>query len=65
MKQDGKYRREFVRELMFAKHLPALGFMWFVTHDSRQRTIPSFAELDLLQAYYTEYGRLPPLNRCV
>lgn len=33
MKQDGKYRQEYFRDLMNKWSITALRFQWFVTHD--------------------------------
>ena len=64
MKQEGKYRREYFRELMRERSLAGLMFQWFVTHDQTNKVIPALAELELLQAHLDEYGCLPKLNRC-
>ena len=65
MKQDGMYRSEFFRKLMADKVLTGLTFLWFVTHRQNSGVIPAFAEMELLQAYYNQYGSLPELNKCV
>lgn len=65
MKQDGMYRSEFFRKLMSDKVLTGLTFLWFVTHHQNSGVIPAFAEMELLQAHYDQYGSLPELNKCV
>ena len=64
MKQDGKYRREYFRELMSNQSIPGLTFLWFVTHDAIIKVIPTLAEMELLQAHFDQYECLPKLNRC-
>jgi hypothetical protein len=65
MKQDGKYRREYFRELMSKESIPGLAFQWFVTHDQINNVIPALAEMELLQAHFDQFQCLPKLNRCV
>jgi hypothetical protein len=65
MKQDGVYREAFFRDLMSNEKLSGLTFFWFVTHGGSVSVVPALAEMELLQAFYDEYRRLPRLNRCV
>ena len=64
MKQDGRYRREYFRELMSEQSIAGLTFHWFVTHDQSNKVIPALAEMELLQAHFDQYDCLPQLNRC-
>jgi hypothetical protein len=64
MKQDGKFRREYFRELMMKEAVAGLSFQWFVTHDQDSKVIPALAEMELLQAHFDQYDCLPKLNRC-
>jgi hypothetical protein len=64
MKQDGKYRREYFRELMSEESIAGLTFRWFVTHDQNKRIIPALPEIELLQAHFDQFDCLPKLNRC-
>ena len=65
MKQERVYRSGFFRKLMADNGIAGLTFLWFVTHDSNSRIIPALAEMELVQAHYDIYGRLPTLNKCV
>jgi hypothetical protein len=64
MKQGGKYRREYFRDLMNEGSITGLTFQWFVTHDQNNKIIPALAEMELLQAYFDQYNCLPKLNQC-
>jgi hypothetical protein len=58
-----KMRRvDFFRELMRARCCDGLVFHWFVTHDGEKGRLPALVEMELLQAYLDEFGRLPILN---
>lgn len=63
MKQHGEWRVELFKNLMRNEALDALHFEWFVTFDHENKILPSFAEAQLLQAYFLEHERLPQLNR--
>jgi hypothetical protein len=64
MKQDGKYRREYFRNLMSEQSIAGLTFLRFVTHDEPNKIIPALAEMELLQAHFDQYGCLPERNLC-
>lgn len=64
MKQGGKFRRNFFRDLIAQRGLTGLTFIWFVTFDHKAGVIPAFFEMALLQAHYDQYGCLPELNKC-
>jgi hypothetical protein len=65
MKQDGIYRGEYFRTLIDRERLGGLIFRWFETHGHSVKIIPALAEMELLQAYYDEYGILPRKNNQV
>lgn len=50
MKQGGKYRREYFRDLMREQSIAGLTFQWFATYDQTNKVIPALAEMELLQA---------------
>ena len=63
MKQDGVYRNEFFIAEM-EKRQSELSFAWFITfNDSEQKTLPAYAEAEMMQEFYDLHGRLPELNK--
>ena len=65
MKQGGMSRRKFFCRLMADRGLSGLTVLWFVTHNQDNKILPAMAEIELLQAHYSQYGCLPALNKCV
>jgi hypothetical protein len=58
-----KMRRvDFFRELMRTSCQEGLEFHWFVTYDGDRGRLPALVEMELLQAHFDEFGRLPDLN---
>ena len=45
-----------------SEKLDALEFEWYVTFEGSSKVLPLKAEADLLQAYFDDFGRLPPWN---
>jgi len=62
-KQDGLPRQQFFEDVLRIRGLESLHFEWFVTFDREDRVLPCLAESELLQAYFNDYGRLPPYNK--
>ena len=63
--QDGIPRQRFFQEQIEHLDLDALVFNWFVTFSQQVRVIPAKAELDLLQAYFDEYHKLPLWHKTI
>ncbi|MHB1238568.1 MAG: hypothetical protein ACYCY7_13510 [Gallionella sp.] len=64
-KQGDQSRVNFFRDHSEKNNLSGLNFEWFVTFDDDDKSIavlPVLAEAQLLQAYFSEQGRLPELN---
>lgn len=55
-------RNVFFQERMTALHMQQLVFEWFVTFDGKTKVIPAYAESQLLQTYFDDYGALPAWN---
>ena len=64
-KQKGMSRQKFYQEQIKKLNLDTLIFYWFVTFADSVRVIPAKAEIDLLQAYFGEYNKLPQWNESV
>lgn len=62
-KQDGQSRKVWCPWVIEEFGLDALVFHWIVTFSDSIRVLPAKAEADLLQAYFDEFGRLPPKNK--
>lgn len=62
-KQNGVDRQRFFKLKLRAEKLDALIFDWFATFDDKMKTLPSYAEADLLQAFFDENGCLPRWNK--
>ncbi|MFA5508361.1 MAG: hypothetical protein WC314_25505 [Vulcanimicrobiota bacterium] len=62
-KQDGVGRQRFYEEKLKMEGLEAIRIVWWATHDETNRILPAKAEMDLLQAYYDEFGTIPPWNK--
>jgi hypothetical protein len=62
-KQHGLYRPTFFIKEMEDGGYNSLKFQWFVTFNDKVKALPAFAEAELLQAFYSERGRLPEWNR--
>ena len=60
---QGRERRAvaFQRWIDEGEH-DGLEIVWFVTWNDFVQVLPLKAEVDLLQAYYEDHGRLPPKN---
>lgn len=63
MRQGGKRRAEFFREVMDQSAPKGLSFAWFITFDGPRRVLPALAEAQLLQAFFEDRGALPLLNK--
>ncbi|MGB6727930.1 MAG: hypothetical protein WBE74_18715 [Terracidiphilus sp.] len=58
-----KMRRvDFFLELMGKTCKKGLAFHWFIAHEGKEGRLPSLVEMELLQAYFDEFGCLPTLN---
>jgi len=62
-RQGGRSRQEFFGDMLREGDVQSLHFEWFVTFSEANRILPSLAEGQLLQAYFDDYGRLPPYNK--
>lgn len=62
--QDGMPRRRFFREVLAVTGATRFSFEWFITAGDRI-TLPAFAESELLQAFFDDFGCLPKYNKCV
>ena len=62
-KQSSESRVVFFRRFIETNGLVGLHFEWFVTFGTESTVLPVFAEAQLLQAFFSEHGRLPKLNR--
>jgi len=61
-KQGRKSRARYFREKM-KKEGCGLTFLWFVTFDQDSRILPALIEMEVLQAYFDQHGRLPEMNK--
>lgn len=61
-KQKRVSRQEYFRRQLVAAEADSLEIQWFVTWDTDIRLAPAFAEAELLQAFLTEFRRLPAWN---
>lgn len=65
-KQDGRSRSEYFHTLMQEECATGLSSLWFVTHDDIScKTLPALAEMELIQAYYDQFGDIPEKNKCI
>lgn len=62
-KQGDQRRNDFFKRIMEEGQFYGLQFEWFVTFDDESKITPALAEAELLQAYFSEYGRLPKHNK--
>lgn len=62
-KQDKKNRNEFFQIIMDERNLNGLSFEWFVTLKAPTGDLTGHVEAKLIQAYFNDYGCLPPYNK--
>ena len=62
-KQDGVQRKIFFQKVIEEYEFEKLEFLWITTFDENYQEIPSFSEAKMLQAYFSEYKKLPLLNK--
>jgi len=65
MKQSGMYRENFFQKVIEDFGYEALSFEWFVTYNESNNILPGFAEAELLQAFFDDFGQLPRLNKSI
>ncbi|CAA6807893.1 MAG: Unknown protein [uncultured Campylobacterales bacterium] len=63
MKQEGMPRQKFFQQEIKKFKYDKLVFLWVTTFDEKHNELPSLSEAKMIQVYFSEYGKLPLLNK--
>ncbi len=62
-KQEGIPRKIYFQNKIKEHEFEKLEFLWIITFDEKYQEIPSLSEAKMFQAYFSEYKKLPLLNK--
>ncbi len=62
-KQDGIIRKKYFQNQIKKYEFDKLEFLWITTFDKEYQEIPSFSEAKMIQAHFSQYKKLPLLNK--